>query len=177
MRDFIKKHIILKKRKPTDSIFAEKRSAVAITFALMVPVLFAMLAIMFNLCAAYYVEELASMGLDGAATVLSTAGYQNAMNDYQVRRNAQIVLSTTVCQYLALYNCWGGQMGILLPNNVSAWRWVKVGPYGGIIQAKAYLTGILPDMLGAVSISKNWTSLGLTARAEVRFLNSAQPNK
>ncbi|MBO6085308.1 MAG: hypothetical protein J6P19_02795 [Acetobacter sp.] len=167
MREFIKKHIILKKRKPTDSIFAEKRSAVAITFALMVPIFAIMIFITFDVCTLYYVDELVSMGLDGAGTLISAAGYQIATNDYNVSRNAQIMLSGTFCQYAALYNCWGGAMGPLLPNNVSHWQWKQVNlPYGGVIQAKGYATGLLTGF----GIS-NLTGSGVTATSVVRFLN------
>ena len=169
---FIKKYIILKKRKPTDSIFAEKRSAVAITFALMVPVFLIMLFIAFNICAAYYAEELLSMGLDGAAMLLSATGYEASLNSGgmgTVNYNAQMILGTSFCQYLALYNCWGWGVHPLTPNNVSQWQWVQVNPaYGGIIQAKGYLWG---GYSGFGINASLLTSSGITAESVVRFLS------
>ena len=171
MRAFIKKHIYLKKRKPTDSIFAEKRSSVAITFALMLPVFAIMFFIAFNICAAYYAEELLSMGLDGAAMLLSATGYEASLNNAgmgSVNYNAQMILGTSFCQYLALYNCWGWGVHPLATNNVSQWQWVQVNPaQGGIIQAKGYLWG---GYSGFGINASLLTSSGITAESVVRFL-------
>ena len=172
IQGFIKKYIILKKRKPTDSIFAEKRSAVAITFALMLPVFLLMFFIAFNICAAYYAEELLSMGLDGAAMLLSATGYELSVNNAggmgTVNYNAQMILGTSFCQYLALYSCWGWGSHPLVPTNVSQWQWVQVNPQGGIIQAKGYLWSAFSGFGINGSLL---TSSGITAESVVRFLS------
>lgn len=172
IQGFIKKHIYLKKRKPTDSIFAEKRSSVAITFALMLPVFAIMFFTAFNIYGAYYAEELLSMGLDGAAMLISASGYEESLNNASgdsVGYNAQVLLGTAFCQYSALYECWGWGQHPLTPNNVSQWQWVQVNPaLGGIIQAKGYLNSAFSGLGINGSLL---TSSGITARSVVRFIN------
>lgn len=176
MREFIKKHIILKKRKPTDSIFAEKRSAVAITFALMIPAFFAMFTIAIDTAFLYYAEEVLSMALDMAGTVLAPAGYSAALNAQgggQLGTNAQIALAGTFCQYPApsLNQCgvnYGGEtaLGLL---SVSNWQWTQINPNYGVIQANGRIYGLLEDLLGTMNISYG-TANSLNATSVVRFI-------
>ncbi|MBO6035507.1 MAG: hypothetical protein J6P38_00250 [Acetobacter sp.] len=169
IQGFIKKYIILKKRKPTDSIFAEKRSAVAITFGLLLPVFLVAFFVTLDICALYYADEVLSMGLDGAATLLSAVGYEQAMNNSSVQYNAQILLGTGYCQYMVTNVCFPPSAGYsqLFPSNVSNYQWVKMEPaYGGVIQAKGYLTGFFTGF-GLSNFAKS----GVTATSVVRFLS------
>ncbi len=176
IQGFIKKHIILKKRKPTDSIFAEKRSAVAITFALMIPVFFAMFTIAIDTAYLYYSEEVLSMALDAAGTFLAPAGYSTALNSgggSYLYQNVQIALVGGFCQYPAtsLNQCgvnWGGETA-LTPAGVSNWRWTQINPNYGVIQANGKIYGILEDLLGDINISYG-SITSLNATSVVRFI-------
>ena len=65
--------MLLKKRKPTDSILADKKSAVAITLAVMSPVLVTMIVVLLEVGMLYYYSELAQMGLDSGGSLRSVA--------------------------------------------------------------------------------------------------------
>ena len=169
IQGFIKKHIYLKKRKPTDSIFADKRSAVAITFGLLLPVFLVAFFVTLDICALYYADEVLSIGLDGAAMLLSAVGYEQAMNNPYVQQNAQILLGTGYCQYMSTGTCFNPGSGMyVVPSNVSNYQWVRMEPaYGGVIQAKGYLTSFFTGFgLG------NFAKSGVTATSVVRFLGN-----
>ncbi|MBQ3817987.1 MAG: hypothetical protein II846_02320 [Acetobacter sp.] len=102
IQGFIKKYIILKKRKPTDSIFAEKRSAVAITFALMLPVFFGMFCVAVDGAYLYCGEEMLSMASDAQSTFFSATSAYDLMwgpfGGYANTEMARLVLADVFCQ-------------------------------------------------------------------------------
>lgn len=63
--------MLLRKRKPTDSVLADKKSAVAITCAILFPVLVGMVLVLLRVGMLYYYSELLQMSVDSAATTIS----------------------------------------------------------------------------------------------------------
>ena len=146
--------MLLRKRKPTDSVLADKKSAVAITFAVLFPVLVGMVLVLLRVGMLYYYSELLQMSVDSAATTISLVssvggnGMKNVFDTvvYPLVANcaAQNIMAPSIADSLLLNN----PPGVAL-KGVDAYNRFHIR---STITTNAFVGGYLP-ILGVGSLS------------------------